>query len=292
MSTSAVPTLEKSSIIALRSLGLDEAYVEKLIAEDPSVLGLGSDLKVLERQRQQEKGRLDLLLQDSAQNRRFEVELMLGTLDESHLVRSIEYWDIERRRYPAYEHCAVVIAENLTARFLNVITLFSGSISLIAMQMSAVTVADKTGVIFLKVIDSRKLRSDDAGVLTSSTSSSRDEWVKYAGSAVMDVVDKCSSIIKQASKRTRALYYTSGYIGMTDNGHSNLFVIFSPSKSSLWIYANLDPTEPWEKRAQEAGLDYRNGDDFRVKIAPRDFSENEQLIRELLTEAVKQDEES
>jgi hypothetical protein len=291
MSTSVVPALVKSSIVGLKSLGLDEAFVEKFIAEDPSVLGLGNDLKVLERQRQQEKGRLDLLLQDGAQNRRFEVELMLGELDASHLVRTIEYWDIERRRYPAYEHCAVVIAENITARFLNVITLFSGSISLIALQMSAVKVADKTGVVFLKVVDSRKLRSDDSGLLASSKSSSHDEWAKYAGSAVMDVVDKCCEIIKQESKRERSPYYTSGYVGMTDNGRSNLFVYFVPNKSSLWIFTKLDPA-PWETRVQEAGLDSRSDGDFRVKVTPKDFSENEQLIREMLIAAVKQDEEA
>jgi hypothetical protein len=33
---------------------------------------------------------------------------MLGATDESHIIRCIEYWDIERRRYPAYEHCAVL----------------------------------------------------------------------------------------------------------------------------------------------------------------------------------------
>ena len=30
-----------------------------------------------------------------------------------------EYWDIERRRYPQYDHCAVLIAEDITSRFLN-----------------------------------------------------------------------------------------------------------------------------------------------------------------------------
>src|SRR3989442_11609419 len=41
----------------------------------------------------------------------------------SHIIRTIEYWDNERRRYPAYEHIAVLVAEQVTARFLNVIGL-------------------------------------------------------------------------------------------------------------------------------------------------------------------------
>jgi len=38
-------------------------------------------------------GRLDLLLQDANQ-RRYEVEIQLGATDESHIIRTIEYWDI------------------------------------------------------------------------------------------------------------------------------------------------------------------------------------------------------
>ena len=47
---------------------------------------------------------------------------------ESHIIRTIEYWDIERKRYPQYEHCAVLVAEDITSRFLNVISLFNGTI--------------------------------------------------------------------------------------------------------------------------------------------------------------------
>ena len=90
-------------------------------------------------------GRLDLLLTDPDSRTRYEVELQLGSTDESHLVRTIEYWDIERRRYPQYEHIAVIAAEDITSRFLNVISLFNRSIPLIAIQLRAVEVgADLT----------------------------------------------------------------------------------------------------------------------------------------------------
>ncbi len=58
-------------------------------------------------------GRLDLLLSDG-DSTRFEVEVMLGPTDPSHIIRCIEYWDIERRRYPAYDHIAVLVAEEIT----------------------------------------------------------------------------------------------------------------------------------------------------------------------------------
>src|SRR3954452_1021010 len=112
-----------------------EKWVQKLIAEGPSLLGLG-DLVLRDQERLQPRaGRLDLLLQDPETKRRYEVELQLGATDEAHIIRAIEYWDIERKRYPQYDHCAVLVAEDITSRFLSVISLFNGTIPLIAVQM-------------------------------------------------------------------------------------------------------------------------------------------------------------
>lgn len=116
---------------------LSEAWVQDRIAEDPTILGLG-DLVLKDKERIQPRaGRLDLLLQDLETNRRYEVEIQLGKTDETHVIRTIEYWDIERKRYPQYDHCAVIVAEEITARFLNVISLFNGTIPLVAIQMRA-----------------------------------------------------------------------------------------------------------------------------------------------------------
>lgn len=107
-----------------------EKWLQERIAEEPSLLGLGDlDVKDLERN-QPRAGRLDMLLFDPESNTRYEVELQLGGTDESHIIRTIEYWDIERRRYPQYEHVGVIVAEEITARFFNVISLFNGSIPL------------------------------------------------------------------------------------------------------------------------------------------------------------------
>src|SRR2546423_14271714 len=76
---------------------------------------------------------------------RYEVEIQLGSTDEAHIIRTIEYWEVERKRYPQYEHTAVIIAENITGRFLNVISLFNGVIPLIAMRMNAMRIG--TGVV-------------------------------------------------------------------------------------------------------------------------------------------------
>lgn len=100
---------------------LNERWVQERIAEDPSLLGLG-DLILKDKERiHPQGGRLDILCQDAESNRRYEIEIQLGKSDESHIIRTIEYWDIERKRYPQYEHTAVLVAEEITSRFLNVI---------------------------------------------------------------------------------------------------------------------------------------------------------------------------
>lgn len=63
-----------------------EKWVQKRIMEDPTILGLG-DVDVITAEKVQPKaGRLDLLLHDDQLNRRYEVELMLGKTDPSHIV--------------------------------------------------------------------------------------------------------------------------------------------------------------------------------------------------------------
>ncbi|MGA2739687.1 MAG: hypothetical protein ABSG65_19885 [Bryobacteraceae bacterium] len=160
-SPALAPNIAESKVIGLAEANISEAQIEDWISKNPGVLGLG-EVSVIRRQRRQEAGgRLDLLLEDSDNDRRYELELMRGSLDPSHLVRSVEYWEIERRLYPAYDHCAVIAAEDITARFLNVIQLFSGSVPIIAMQLTCIQVEGKLALNFVRVLDSRRLRDDD-----------------------------------------------------------------------------------------------------------------------------------
>src|SRR5690606_18242920 len=77
--------------------GISEKSIQEMIADDPSIIGLG-DLVLKDKERIQPRaGRLDLLMQDPDTNRRYEIELQLGKTDESHIIRTIEYWDIDRK---------------------------------------------------------------------------------------------------------------------------------------------------------------------------------------------------
>ena len=57
---------------------LTEAWLHDRICDDPSMLGLG-DVRVLDRERTLSSGgRLDLILLDDENDRRYEVEIKLG----------------------------------------------------------------------------------------------------------------------------------------------------------------------------------------------------------------------
>lgn len=152
----------KAEFISLKNHPeINEKWVQQKIADDPSILGLGElDLKDVERP-QPSGGRLDLLLHDLESNQRYEVEIQLGKSDESHIIRTIEYWDYQRKKFPQYKHCAVLVAEDITSRFLNVISLFNGNIPFIAIQMKAVKIGDTISLLFTTVIDELNLGTDE-----------------------------------------------------------------------------------------------------------------------------------
>ncbi len=139
--------------VFLRTLPeFSEAWLHAPICEETSILGLG-ELDVIEKERAQYSGgRLDMLLSDVENNVRYEVEVMLGATDPSHIIRCIEYWDVERRRYPAYDHVAVLVAEEVTTRFLNVMGLLSGSIPIVAIQLNTLKVGEQILLDFVRVL--------------------------------------------------------------------------------------------------------------------------------------------
>src|SRR5205807_8546895 len=121
----------------LRSLGLDESWLQGQIAQDTSLLGLG-ELYILRKEKTQPSGgRIDFFMADPETETRYEIEVMLGELDASHIIRTIEYWDVERQRRPQFTHRAVIVAEHITARFFNVLRLLNRAVPMIAVQLCA-----------------------------------------------------------------------------------------------------------------------------------------------------------
>ncbi len=281
-------TYTKPEHLSLRkSPDYDEAWLQDRIAEDTTILGLG-DVDVIERERVQAKaGRLDLLLADPDNGRRYEVELMLGATDPSHIIRTIEYWDIERRRYPAYDHVAVIVAEDITSRFLNVLSLFSGSIPLIAIQLNALKVGDHIVLDFVRVLDQTELRVDDE---TTGDSAVVDEayWKERKSPEMLGLAKTLVDIINEKATRLHRLNYTKYFIGLTDGIKSSNFVVFRPRKKHVRLGLRVSDAADWVTRLDDAdlGASIVKSGRLQLNIRQGDVETNRELLRGLLHQAV------
>ncbi len=266
----------------------DEAWLQSRIAEDPSILGLG-DVELIERERSQGKaGRLDLLLSNSDDNLRYEVELMLGPTDPSHVIRTIEYWDIERRRYPAYEHVAVLVAEDVTARFLNVLALFSGSIPLIAIQLNALKVRENIVLDFVRVLDQTELRVDDEEEAAAKSPADRDYWERRSTPEVIGVMDAVFDLIRTHALEQQ-LNYNRQFVGLTDGRRSRNFLLFKPRKAHLRLEAKVEARDEWVTRLEDAGLSAAaRRRSIWVNLNSKLLAEHRAIIDELVGQAVSE----
>jgi hypothetical protein len=268
---------------------LSEKWVQDRIAEDPTLLGLG-DIILKDKERLQPKaGRLDLLLQEADSNRRYEVEVQLGATDESHIIRTIEYWDIERKRYPAYDHVAVIIAENITSRFLNVINLFNGMIPIIALQMTALQLDGKVGLVFTTVLDQVRLGLDGDDEEVQETTD-RAYWESRGSKKTVQMADKLFEIAKQCEPSLE-LKYNKFYIGLSKTGTPFNFLVFRPKKVFMRLDLKLARSQELEDRLEQAGLDMMDYDAgwgaYRIRLQPTDLEKNMGLLSDMIREAAK-----
>lgn len=278
----------KTQRVALQNACLDEKWVQRLIAEDPSVLGLG-DVVVRDKERKQpQAGRLDLLLEDPETSRRYEVEIQLDKTDESHIIRTIEYWDIERKRYPQYDHCAVIVAEDITSRFLNVLSLFNGSIPLIAIQMSAHKIDEENvTVVFTHVLDelTRGWVDEDEDVYEPTD---RSYWEKRGTKETVAFVDELLKMVRALGPGL-VLKYNKHYIGLAKDGVANNFVTFRPKKRYVIFEPRLKESEEINGMLESAGMDVLAYDNrwgrYRVQIEPTHLASQGHVLQDLLKRA-------
>lgn len=265
---------------------LNEKWVQKVISDDSSLIGLG-DLVLKDKERIQPKaGRLDLLFQDAETDRRYEVEIQLGKVNESHIIRTIEYWDIERKRYPQYDHCAVIIAEDITARFLNVISLFNGFIPLIAIQMNAYQVKDDYFLIFTKVLDEVNLGMMEEEEIKEEAD--RNYWEKRGTKKTVGMADQLLEMIKEFAPGNE-LKYNKFYIGLAKEGQPNNFTIFRPRKHGMNLELKLKQSDEIEALLTNAGLDMLDYDKkwgkYRIKLFQKDINNHKELLKKLMMQA-------
>jgi hypothetical protein len=266
----------KSQTIDIKSHPeLSEKWVQGIIAKDPSIIGLG-ELILKDKERRQSSGRLDLLLQDEDE-RRFEVEIQLGKTDESHIIRTIEYWDNEKMQDPDHEHIAVIIAEDITSRFLNVISLFNKNIPLIAIKMNAIKIGKNISLVFTKVLDQAKRKSVDTP---------RSYWEQKVTKQTLEIADEIMSVIKTLSPNYE-FNYRKHYIGLMNDKQVDNFVRILPKKNNFVILRlKLQKSNDIDEKIKKAGLGILDYDykwkRYKIRIKKDDIENQKKIIKDLI----------
>ena len=262
----------------------DEKWLQKKIEEDPSILGLG-DLSVIARERKQSSGgRIDFLLNDPERDKRYEVEVQLGATDESHIIRTIEYWDIESRRSPSKEHIAVIVAEDITNRFFNVIYLMNKSIPIIAIQLNAIKIDDKIVLVFTKVLDTyEEPEAEDVG----GEAVDRIYWEKIANPKSLAIMDDVILVTKSTCADQR-ITYNRYHVALGTQKRN--FMWFHPRKREycyLEIRVGNENIEKAKTILEGVGISFNNPEDdlFTFKLLASVLHNNKDVLSKLFQDS-------
>lgn len=262
---------------------ITEKMIQEYIFEKPSCLGLG-DLTALTKEKTQPTGgRLDILMADDS-GTRYEIEIQLGETDPSHIIRTIEYWDTERKRYKQYEHVAVIVAEEITGRFMNVIQLFNGNIPIVALQVAAYKKSDnELALIFTKVLDQINLADEEEDYAPTD----RKYWENKSTKEQLALMD---SIFKECEPlKEFEMKYNKIYIGLTKNSIATNPVIFVPKKKFIYMQVYRIKNEEFADKLDSVGISYDIIQNKGMKVrlnCLKEYTDNKALIDEMVAMAV------
>lgn len=266
----------------------DEKWLQDRIEEDTSLLGIG-DVTIIQRERRQPTGgRIDFLLHDPETQTMYETEIMLGATDESHIIRTIEYWDIERRRFPSRDHKAVIVAEEITNRFFNVISLMNRSIPIIAIQLNAIKLEDKMALVFTKVLDTYQPPEDVEEIEGETVD--RAYWQSRSNPKSIAIMDELIGIAETIEPNKRVTY-NKHHVALGTTRRN--FAWFHPRKKEGYCHFNIRVGKDNLERAKEAleevaiSFSHRKDDLIAISLQRKEFKENKEAISNIIKSSVE-----
>ncbi len=266
-----------SKKIYIRNAGKDEYWLQDIIYDNPKVLGLGNIVAINKEKKQSNGGRLDILLKDKDDNSMYEVEVMLGETDPSHIIRAIEYWDNEKRKYPQRQHFCVLVAESFDKRYFNVIQLMSLNIPMIAIQADLLEVNNERILNFTKIIDIYSEPTEDESDLkqvNESTWNNDSPWTNSNAKTFYELLkDKHNRIY---------LRYTQSYISINIEGRNAYWFCkrMKPTSALIFSIKDEEKAEVIKKKFEEKEMDYTYNryKEFMLTVDVEFFKKNVELI--------------
>lgn len=266
--------------IFIRNAGKNEYWLQDIIYEDPKILGLGDLVAVNKEKKQSSGGRLDILLKEPTENLMYEVEVMLGETDPSHIIRSIEYWDNEKRKYPQRQHFCVLIAESFDRRYFNVIQLMSLNIPMIAIQADLLEVNGERILNFSKIIDiyiEPEENDEDLKQVNESTWNKDAPWTNSTAKELFNSLKEKQNGIN--------LRYTQSYISINIDGR-NAYWLCKRMKPTSALFFSVKDDEKVEAikqklEAKDIGYTYNRYKEFMLNVDLKSLKNNLDLLNEV-----------
>lgn len=266
--------------IFIRNSGKDEYWLQDIIHDNPKVLGLGDLVAVNKEKKQSKGGRLDILLKEPTENLMYEVEVMLGETDPAHIIRSIEYWDNEKRKYPQRQHYCVLIAESFDRRYFNIIQLMSLNIPMIAIQTDLLDVNGERVLNFTKIIDiyiEPEEDEEDVKLVHESTWNNDSPWTN---SNVKEFYD----ILKDKHDRI-SIRYTKSFINLNIDGRNAYWFCkrMKPTSALFFRVKDDEKAEAIKKKLEVNNLayTYNRYKEFMLTVDSKTINTNIELINEI-----------
>lgn len=266
--------------IFIRNAGKDEYWLQDIIYDNPKILGLGDLIAVNKEKKQSSGGRLDILLKDPSDNSMYEVEVMLGETDPSHIIRSIEYWDNEKRKYPQRQHFCILVAESFDRRYFNVIQLMSLNIPMIAIQADLLEVNSERILNFTKIIDIYSEPEEDESEtkqVNEATWKNDSPWTNENAKALFD-------ILKDKHDRIN-FRYTQSYISINIDGRNAYWLCkrMKPTSALFFSVKDDEKVEAIKKILEEKDIDYNYNryKEFMLNVDMKSIKKNIDLINDV-----------
>ncbi|MBL3591787.1 MAG: hypothetical protein JMN24_18720 [gamma proteobacterium endosymbiont of Lamellibrachia anaximandri] len=270
-----IKTLELTSI---REQDRDEYWLQEYIWNNPSCLGLGDLEPIAKEKKQTSGGRLDLLMKGSDEEL-YEIEIMLGKTDETHIIRTIEYWDIEKRKRPKRQHTAILVAERINTRFYNVINLLSHSVPIIGIQANFYKNNGSVSLVFTKIIDS----FEEPELEEENGSTYGADYIKKSFPETSQVINTIISIVKEGESDTRVNYIKKG-ASIYINGTRKIIIASRAKKQSSVAYVVSDEDRSKIEELLDSSsisYDYKYGK-VRVWLDNESLNKNIEAHREII----------
>ena len=179
-------------------------------------------------------------------------------------ISTIEYWDIERRKWPTRQHYPVLVAESITRRFFDVIQLLSLSIPMKALQVELLKIGNQLALNFVQVLDSYEEpeEQETADVVDESY------WVKHSP-WTLDLARYFLEMLRPVFPNLE-LNCVKSYVAIWD-GKRNLFGLHkrgNPRSMMIFNERDLSAVELIKDRLGKANIPYDNNkyNDFLLNV--------------------------